>query len=148
MPPLRRRAKRRNELDRMEHRLLTTGVACTTRFGVPHRLRDRDGLQALWNELRDDLIDEWVSEHPFSRPFGWLLFDITKPRLAVEGEAALESAEWFRTEDKDLRRCYFLGINRKLGIEDDSHDAKAAFESEKQYLIRIGALTETELALL
>ncbi len=147
MPRNLRRTRFRKTRDPQEIKLLTHGVSLTTRFGIAIKLRDREGLRALWSELRDELLGEWVAEHPFTRPFAWLLFEATEPRLPVSGEAAAEAHEWTGAHNHFRQHC-FLGINRLLGIEDDSRDSKAAFESEKQYVIRLGLLTDAELALL
>jgi hypothetical protein len=148
MPRVKRRAKRRRDYTKQEINLLTTGISLTTRFGALHKgLADMAAMREAWDDLRDELLPQWIESHPFSRPIGWLLFDATQPRIAVVGEAALESLEWTRSHS-DYRQHDFFALNHRLGIEDNSRDSEAAFESEKQYLTRIGALTESELALL
>lgn len=148
MPKLKRRQKLKREYDAMEKRCFTDGIVLTCYFSHPHKNHvPIEEFKAAWNDLRDELLPQWIAEHPFTRPIGWLRFDVTEPRLPVEGEQLRDALEWTRA-NCHYRQHYFFGINRRLGITDDSHSSEAPFESEKQYLIRIGALTAEELALL
>jgi hypothetical protein len=149
MPRVRRVAKRRRDYTTQEIKLLTTGVSLTTRFGTVHNGRaNMPALRDAWNELRDELMDQWIAEHPFSRPFSWLLFEATEPRLRTAGEQRMESAEAARKRELgNYRYCYFEDLNTRLGAEE-TRGNEAEWETEKQYLCRLNLLTDGERALL
>lgn len=148
MPNIRRRAKRRNDYTMQEKSLLSSGVSLNTRFGCLHKGKaDLDAMREAWNNLRDELLPEWIESHPFSRPVAYWLFDASLPRIAVVGEQLLEALEWSDAH-RHYRQHFFFGLNRRLGIDDGSRDSQAAFESEQQYLIRCELLTAGERDLL
>ena len=148
MPRARRRANERREYDKVERRSFTDGITFTNRYAPLHRLRiTKEEWRAAWDDLRDELVPEWIEAHPFSRPLGYWEVDADQPRLPVSGEAAIEAREWMEAH-QHYRQYSFLWLNRRLGITDDSRDEKAPFESEKQYLIRLDLLTESERELL
>ena len=92
-------------------------------------------------------MEEWVAANPFTRPLGYWEVDADQPRLPVSGEAAIEARDWMEAH-QHYRQYSFLWLNWRLGIDDDSRNSEAAFESEKQYLIRLDLLTDAERALL
>src|SRR6476620_8771601 len=98
MPRVRRKAKRRPEYTRQERFMLTHGVSFTCpRFGSYRRDSiNWPVLEAAWRDLEGELLSQWIAEHPFTRPVGWLLFDAKQPRLPVIGEQELEALEWSR----------------------------------------------------
>lgn len=59
------------------------------------------GEAALWRQHREELLEEWVREHPGTRPPGWWLYEAPKDELRRvlpgQGVRALESA-YFYTE--------------------------------------------------
>ena len=147
MPRVKRKGKRRRDYSKSEVNQLTSGVSMTNpRFGSWSRQNiNWPELESAWRELEGELLQEWIAEQLFTRPVGWLLFDAKQPRLPVIGEQLLEALEWTRSHCH-FRQHFFFDINHRLGIEDDSRDSHGPYESEKQYLIRISALTEVELA--
>ena len=149
MPRVKRIAKRRREYPPNEIQLLLTGVALTTRFGALHKGQgDKAGLRQLWEELRDELLDQWISEHPFTRPFAWLLFDAKEPRLRTVGEQRIESLEAAQKRGLgEYRLCHFENLNRRLGAEE-TRGSEGEWETEKQYLCRLNLLADSERALL
>jgi hypothetical protein len=151
MPRVRRKAKRRNDYTSQEIKLLTTGVSLTTRFGAVHKgTGDMVALREAWGDLRDELMDQWIAEYPFSRPFAWLLFDATEPRQRTTGEQLMESMELVKSRGLyggDYRLCYFENLNVRLGAEETRY-GEGNWETEKQYLCRLNLLTESERALL
>jgi hypothetical protein len=149
MPRVKRRTKRRLDYTDSEIQQLSGGVSMTNpRFGTWHRNNvNWPVFEQAWDDLCDEILPGWIAAHPFTRPAGWILFEVKEPRLPVVGEASIEALEWNR-EHRDFRQCFFLGINRRLGIDDDSRDSEAAYECEKQYLTRLGLLTDAEKQLL
>jgi hypothetical protein len=153
MPRITRRKKnRRAGYNKAQIAQLLHGVAVSpsSAFGALHKgMADMNAMRAAWDELRDELIDEWVSQHPFSRPLGWLLFDATEPRIRVIGEQRIEAMEAAakRNLGDGFRQCFFKSLNTRLGYEDTRGD-EGAWESEEQYLTRIGALLPAELELI
>jgi len=149
MPNIRRRAKRRNDYTVEERKLLSCGVSLVTRFGTFHNGRgDKEALRLAWNDLRDEIMEEWIAANPFSRPWAWLYFDATEPRQRTVGEQRMESQQWAKGRKLgNYRLCWFEDLNKRLGAEETRYN-EGDWETERQYLARIGALTESEIALL
>jgi hypothetical protein len=57
---------------------------------------DHRALRPAWEAARDELLPQWIKEHPGTRPFAWRGIDAPEPRL--EGE----------TEIDYLKRHHFL----------------------------------------
>lgn len=150
MPRVTRRKKLRREgYNKHQIGQLTHGAPCSpmAAFGCLHKgMADMVAMRAAWEDLRDELLPQWIADNPFTRPMGWLLFDATEPRIRVVCEQALEAKEVAEQLKKrgDFRHCYFKSLNVRLDAEDTRGD-ESAFETEKQYLARLGTLTPAEL---
>ncbi|MCC6228523.1 MAG: hypothetical protein IT432_04775 [Phycisphaerales bacterium] len=55
-------------------------------MGHPHRPLDLDLARRAWEELRDELLPEFIREHPLTRPWAWWRFDAPEPRSPLEPE--------------------------------------------------------------
>ena len=148
MPRVLRRVKRRREYTPNQIKFLTTGVSMSEpEWGMPHKGTARwPVIRAAWEELREQLLPAWIAEHPCSRPVAFWWFDAKEPRVRVAGEAKIEAAEHAKTENHYMDG-YYRSLNRRLGIVYTAAD-ESDLESERQYLRRIGAMTEAELKLL
>ena len=43
-----------------------------------------DECRAVWLAIRDELLPQWINEHPGTRPSWWYLFDPECPRISAE----------------------------------------------------------------
>jgi hypothetical protein len=143
MPRITRRQKKRQALTPNQVKLLTTGVSMTDpRWGTWVKPRDRQAARAAWEENRSELLADWIRCHPCTRPVAFYQWDAVEPRQRIAGEQQPAN------ESTDFRLSVgFGGLNARLGAED-TRGNEGDWETEKQYLARIGALTPAELALL
>jgi hypothetical protein len=155
MPRVSRRSKRRTAGYTDQHiQQLLTGVtlSCMSGFGAIHKgIGDEGGMRAAWNELRDQLMPQWIAEHPGTRPYAWWKFDLPERRRRTDGvihpfddpvrntEVELRAAQHpqFREFAFDL----FYGKPRCLFTQDDFG---ATYEGELAYLDRLNLLTPEE----
>ena len=85
-------------------------------------------MKAAWMELRDELLPTWIEQHPGTRPYAWWRFEAPEPRRQVSpGPESLGPATSFGCPS------LFRGI---------PHDGM--FETEAEYLERLGLLTPVE----
>ena len=85
-------------------------------------------METAWSELRDELLPTWVEQHPGTRPYAWWRFEAPEPRRQVSsGPESLGPATWFGCPSS------FRGM---------PHDGM--FETEAEYLERLGLLTPVE----
>jgi hypothetical protein len=91
------------------------------------RLND-DELAIAWRQLRGEIMARHLAERPGSRPWGWWKFDSREARRQIEeGPEPIGPADWFGCPSK------FRGEPPAL-----------MYESERDYLARLGLLTEAE----
>jgi len=131
MPPVRRRALKRHEqldCERTRYRL-ETGHDFLFLDGP--ELTDGE-LADAWQALGESITEAYVREHPGTRPWAWWRWDAPEPRQQVaDGPEPIGSAVWF-----GMPACY-------KGIP-----AEGMYESEPDYLRRLGLLIEAERAAL
>lgn len=90
---------------------------------------DADGLAAAWEELHEELLAAHIAEHPGTRPWAWWAFD------------APESRRFLGDEPEDLSPFgVWYGMASSWGC--------AFYETEADYLDRLGLLTDAERAAL
>ena len=83
---------------------------------------DVERMKAAWMELRDELLPTWIEQHPGTRPYAWRRFEAPEPRRQVSpGPESFGCPLSFR------------------GIPHDG-----MFETEAEYLERLGVLTPVE----
>jgi hypothetical protein len=100
MPPRRRYLRRsRTAFKPGAVAQLLTGGNHLGGYGVRHRPDSFrwDDARAAWDDLRDDLLPEWIAEHPGRRPFGWWAFDAIEPRQLLPNtpDLAIDARLWF-----------------------------------------------------
>lgn len=88
------------------------------------------GVAALWPQFRDDVLANWVSTRPGTRPSHWWAYDATEPRqrLGGVGTPVFEALAYAPS--------YKLGIPEGYGDDFDASDPPQ-FESEAAYLRRL-----------
>ncbi|MGE3107322.1 MAG: hypothetical protein AB7G11_13990 [Phycisphaerales bacterium] len=139
---VKRRAKTKFEWTREQRRQLLTGHEFFgTGFGRsidhPTRPLDLDLARQAWTELRDELLPEFIREHPFSRPWGWWRFDAPEARREAEEESGDDAGEWLGSPS-------WWATYRERTPGD--HPSRGC-ESFRAYLTRLGLLTPEELQL-
>lgn len=96
------------------------------------------GVAALWPQFRDNILANWISTRPGTRPSHWWAIEATEPRQCVGNIRTheLEALEYVTS--------YKLGIPEDFG---DDFDARSSlqFESEAAYLRRLDLLMPGEL---
>jgi hypothetical protein len=85
-------------------------------------------LADAWAMLRDEMLPEHIAENPGTRPWAWWAFESKEPRRRVnDGPEAIGPATWFGTPSR------FTAM-----------PPAGMFESERDYLQRLGLLTDDE----
>jgi hypothetical protein len=109
-------------------------------------------LKRLWESIREEVLADWTSEKPGTRPPGWWEFDSPGPRQRVGGTGNTQAAA------RGVSDVYACGM--PLYWIDDTYakhypgavavDATdpPRFEAEATYLKRLGLLAPGELKLL
>jgi hypothetical protein len=91
-----------------------------------------DELRKVWRQLRSDLLDRHIKEKPGTRPWAWWRFESTEPREQVsDGPEPIGPPDWFGKP------------SRYLGQPPEN-----MYESQVDYLERLGLLTDDERELL
>ena len=88
------------------------------------------GVAALWPQFRDDVLANWVSTRPGTRPSHWWAYDATEPRQRLGGVGTPDF------EALAYAPSYKLGIPEGYGDDFDASDPPQ-FESEAAYLRRL-----------
>jgi hypothetical protein len=111
-----------------------------------------DAMRKAWEELRHELLPEWIREHPGTRPYAWWKFDAPEPRRHMEphewGAAfkMLLAERGGATGTKGGRpkaggnHATIARLSRELGVPERT----AKYESEVGYLMRLNLLTDDE----
>jgi hypothetical protein len=113
----------------------------------------QDGqLQKLWDEMKEGILEGWISAHPGTRPSLWWRFDApSSPRERVGGKGELQS------EHLAVEASYEFGI--PTGWLSEFHerhfphlkgkaidpDNPPLYESQASYLQRHNLLTDAEM---
>lgn len=124
--------------------------------------------RAAWNALRDDVLIEWVKQHPGTRPLWWWLFDAPEPQrrrlggigdpshehLGIEQSYEYGIAEyWVTPYDFQLYNGRAVDIHGRkiLDYQEGNFSGRAPdpndppqFESQPTYLARHGLLSPQE----
>ena len=87
---------------------------------------DRNRMERDWNNHRDELLTEWISEHPGTRPAGWWEFDASDDLRALR--------------ERDCPRLYALALPTT-----EKPDLDAMRASERDLLEQAGELTAEEV---
>ena len=124
---------------------------------------DVDSARLAWSELRDELIAEWIAESPGSRPFGFWTFDAPEPMrrtgtMKFKPGIGPRSPRRFDRDSREFiaeadfppaeRISYWRRRHPTANAYalDSFDEAYAVYESETEYLERLGLLTDAEIA--
>lgn len=117
----------------------TTVFVLRTGLDFFDELPEADREQA-WNELRKEILDEWLQNHPGTRPFAWWAFDMPKGtrRQRIDARHPHDDPRY------DLPKDLHFGSPRCLR----ECDIGGRYESQEAYLRRLSLLTAAELKFL
>lgn len=140
--PARRQRQRREDYGPDHLRALTRGHGF-----FPDTFPGDEGKKEAWEELRDEIMADWIRTKPGTRPHAWWLYEAPEPRRCLNMPHPFESAG----------RTAFLGVqahalsfgkprclvtpNSAPGCPDDF---AAVYESERAFLERLGLLLPGE----
>jgi hypothetical protein len=96
--------------------------------------------EPLWRDHGEEILAEWVAEHPGTRPWGWWKFDATEPRPVVRGTALVSDRRWWAERWRDQ-----FGVPMFVQIRPRGA-ALPLVESEASYLQRLGLFAVGERA--
>ena len=124
-------------------------------FGDSSDPRALKRMRTAWQALRDELLADWIAEHPGTRPAAWWLFDSPEPRRRLNGQHPFDNldrqaridelAAKYPGENMTIHHELFFGCPCTRLIPDDY---EAVYESEQMFLERLGLLVESEQAAL
>lgn len=117
-----------------------------------------DRLHEVWDELRDEVVAEWIRENPGTRPALWWKYDAPEPRQRVGGAGDDISevlayaprsnrgipVQWFTSEEVALFGKTVRNHEHGRAPVALDPDDPPRFESEAAYLDRRGLLTTPE----
>ncbi len=149
MPRLNRRTKRRIDgYTQAQIEELLTGFEF-----IPGTGFDCDeAKRAAWEELREPLLRRWVKDNPGTRPHAWWLYDAPERRRRVDGVqhpfdnrkrkeyVAKWAADYPREAEQNAYRLSY-GKPNAFCVSDDF---TAEYETEAEFLQRLGLLTGAE----
>jgi hypothetical protein len=97
----------------------------------------------VWHDHGDQILADWILEHPGTRPWAWWTFDAAEPRHVVTGSELLLPKD----APTDWEWCW----RQRFGVQAFQHfrprEAPSPLvESEPGYLRRLALLTAEERA--
>jgi hypothetical protein len=122
----RKKTAKKRALNRDETKWFLTGA-----FSMDDIGRDEDRARTIWGEIRSAVLSAWVSL-PGSRPFAWWKFEAPEPRLCITDKHIYDVRPSI-----PKKYCFGLPV-----IHD--HRGRMEFETEHDYLVRLGLLLECE----
>ena len=112
---------------------------------------DTERMRADWQRHRDELLSEWITSHPGSRPFGWWAFDAPERRETSDGsdhpfdrpERQERCAVWHAQHPamNHPERFVELFFGVPVIVAGEGH---VRYETQRHYLARLNLLTEDE----
>lgn len=135
MPRVRRRPKSRREGIEDKHvQYLLTGFWYVRPFPFAD---DEAEQREVWNELRDELLPDWIAESPGTRPWAWWQFDAPERRRRINGAHPFDNPERSASQNR-----LWFGRPAVYVCRDDS---EARYETEREYLTRLNLLLPEEM---
>lgn len=130
MPRVRRRLKTRIALPPL-CRMVRLWLECGHHFlfGAGDPADTPENYAALWQAYGDEVLADWIVEHPGTRPAAWWKLEAPEPRRRVDGGQ----------ERHNVKLSF--GLPNVFTCADDW---SAEYESEADYLARHDLLTPTE----
>jgi hypothetical protein len=87
---------------------------------------------ALWNDHRDVILTEWISQSPGTRPFAWWILEAQEPRRCLTGVEHVHDIVWW------------WPAHYGIPALDQVGHFTVTIESEAAYLDRLDLLTDEE----
>ncbi len=144
MPRVRRRSRERFGLTQEHVDTLLDGLDLFDPFKG-----DDDAKRQAWESLRADLLEDWIREHPGTRPWAFWKFEAPELRRRINGLHPFDNlARTVFCERVGYRPEIYLqthfGTPSSLFFQDGCDDFEAVYESERAYLDRLGLLIDGE----
>lgn len=138
---IKRRAKAKMEWTREQRQQLLTGFEFFGqgfgRDGSERRPLDLNLAREAWEELREELLPEFIASKPFARPWAWWVFDAPEPRReAVDGGSGDDAEAWLGSP------AWWAGFH------ETPPGPSRGCESFREYLARLDLLTLEERELI
>ena len=133
MPRVTRVSKRFQGWNETTVFILRTGLDFFDELPESHR-------HQAWRDLKNEIMPQWLTEHPGARPLAWWLFDMPKGtrRQRLDGRHPHDDLHY------DLPKDLFFGCPQFLR----ECDIGITYESQESYLRRLSLLTTAELRVL
>ena len=125
MPRLKRRRLVRNDLSERTREHLLGGHDFEFLAG---EALDTEGLRDAWEDHGEDLLASFIAEHPGRRPWGWWRFEALEQRRRNQPDGPYTQY-----------RC-----PASFGVPENCDPAE--YETERDYLERLGMMTVAERA--
>lgn len=101
----------------------------------------RRSMRRHWATVRDRLLSRWAEEYPGTRPWAWWEFDTDEPRRLLSGPGNSlvrnRKATWWQ-------RQLWFGAPNVIARADI--DTPSVYETERQYLERLGLMVDDDRA--
>ncbi|HPS56181.1 MAG TPA: hypothetical protein PLP05_11340 [Sedimentisphaerales bacterium] len=129
--PTRKKARKHRAVDIDQLKFLFTGKFCCFIL--------EDDLRQTWQYYRAALLDAWIQVLPGSRPWAWWAFDMPE-------NTRREALEGVHIDDYPGKKLCKKFKKYSFGLPSccDFRDKKPVYESEFDYLQRLGLLLEDE----
>jgi hypothetical protein len=131
------------------------GLAVPYRIRDDHQARIDERKREAWEDLRDELLEIWIADKPFSRPHSWWSYDAPELRRCTSGthpwqlpEFIAYCAEHEREHPGFTARIMTPHCGKPNILACPGMTRDDTYESERDYLIRLALLTEHERQLL
>lgn len=116
-----------------EHfQVLWTGHDYFQLFATP------DDQFTAWRYLREELLEKWIAQAPFTRPQLWWEYEAPARRECLQAPHPFDSP---LRQDREL----YYGLPRSWVVGDPPY---SDYETEQQYLTRLDLLSAAERSLL
>lgn len=106
-----------------------------------------------WEDLRDELMADWISKHPGTRPLAWWTFEAPERRRCINRELHPHDEptrlEWEAKQEPthaEHSRRLTRGRPSIIAGPDFKLDPYPRYETELEYLRRLNLLVPAELA--
>jgi hypothetical protein len=111
--------------------------------GIPELISEPKVWASVWHQSKAELLFEWITKHPGTRPLPWWLFDHKKERPVIHPMAP-------ETEAIVRKQQTYLGLLHTSILHGHGSGGEMwpFQEPEEDYLERLGLLTGSERAAL
>ncbi|OHB54670.1 MAG: hypothetical protein A2Y12_19105 [Planctomycetes bacterium GWF2_42_9] len=99
-------------------------------------------VKELWDNYKAGILEQWIEEHPCSRPEKWWEFDTTENRLRLGGIG--KHNEYSPCFKNGIPKSWYPSKDNSPPWSKSSIPDPPCFESQAAYLQRLNLLTPAE----